>query len=209
MTDVEIVLPVGALGASEFDDVLDTAMREIAVRASSDPEGEWAEKYGTTFENDEFMMHSYCWCEREECRWCSDDACGCEHREPWYEWDGERITWDEIQSKLPPHPFPWTTGAHGTPEYDAAAAVFDAAMRYRDEHIVQWWPARVHTCEPRGMMTDRALGHDWLPQQSAPNFWHKPSGFKVWWYKYIGRDMETHGEPPADLLERCLRSLDD
>ena len=27
----------------------------------------------------------------------------------------------------------------------------------------------------------------------APNFWHKSSGFKVWWYKWIGRDNETEG----------------
>ena len=39
----------------------------------------------------------------------------------------------------------------------------------------------------------------------APNFWHKPSGFKVWWYKYIGRDMETAGEQPD--LTVLLREL--
>jgi len=32
------------------------------------------------------------------------------------------------------------------------------------------------------------------PDYGAPNFWHKPSGFKVWWYKYIGRGMETKGD---------------
>lgn len=32
----------------------------------------------------------------------------------------------------------------------------------------------------------------------APNFWHKPSGFRVWWYKWIGRDNETENVP-ADI----------
>lgn len=30
--------------------------------------------YGTSFENDVFMMHPYCWCEQDDCGWC---AAGC------------------------------------------------------------------------------------------------------------------------------------
>lgn len=26
--------------------------------------------YGADFENDVFMLHSYCWCERPDCLWC-------------------------------------------------------------------------------------------------------------------------------------------
>ena len=29
--------------------------------------------YGTQFENDVFMMHNYCWCERSECPWCGPE----------------------------------------------------------------------------------------------------------------------------------------
>lgn len=29
----------------------------------------------------------------------------------------------------------------------------------------------------------------------APNFWHKATGFRVWWYKWIGRDNEVENEP--------------
>ena len=42
----------------------------------------------------------------------------------------------------------------------------------------------------------------------APNFWHKASGFKVWWYKWIGRDLQVN--QPCDLhavLSDCLNSL--
>lgn len=48
------------------------------------------------------------------------------------------------------------------------------------------------------------------PGKAAPNFWHKPSDFKVWWYKYIGRSMETEGPMPTDfeaLLMECLESI--
>lgn len=38
----------------------------------------------------------------------------------------------------------------------------------------------------------------------APNFWFKPSNFKLNWYKYIGRDMEVDGDLPADFLERIF-----
>lgn len=38
--------------------------------------------YGENFENDVFMMHRYCWCERSDCEWCrccnctADEECG-------------------------------------------------------------------------------------------------------------------------------------
>ena len=43
---------------------------------------------------------------------------------------------------------------------------------------------------------------------AAPNFWHKPSGFKVWWYKWIGRSNETVGDPGdiRKMVEDCFAS---
>jgi hypothetical protein len=46
--------------------------------------------------------------------------------------------------------------------------------------------------------------------KGAPNFWHKPTGFKVWWYKWIGRDNEIVGPPDANIssiLDDCTRSV--
>lgn len=40
-----------------------------------------------------------------------------------------------------------------------------------------------------------------------PNFLYKPSGFRMWWYKYIGRGEETKGELPKDWYEKCIKSL--
>lgn len=49
---------------------------------------------------------------------------------------------------------------------------------------------------------------------SIPNFHHKPSGFKIWWYKYIGRGLRLeYGEPditPIKIIEifyDCIKSL--
>lgn len=45
--------------------------------------------------------------------------------------------------------------------------------------------------------------------KGAPNFWHKPSGLKVWWYKWIGRDNAVKGTHPdiRAMFEECLRSV--
>ena len=46
------------------------------------------------------------------------------------------------------------------------------------------------------------------PGVRAPNFWHKPSGVKVWWYKYIGRGMEFDGSgDPLAVISECIASL--
>lgn len=42
----------------------------------------------------------------------------------------------------------------------------------------------------------------------APNFWYKPTGFRVWWYKWIGRDNETFGNAPdiEVVIAECVTS---
>lgn len=40
----------------------------------------------------------------------------------------------------------------------------------------------------------------------APNFWHKASGLRVWWYKYIGRGMESNIPIDRDFLRRVEAS---
>lgn len=43
----------------------------------------------------------------------------------------------------------------------------------------------------------------------APHFWHKPSGMKVWWYKWIGRDMESVNVPSdlSAIFTECLADV--
>lgn len=71
--------------------------------------------YGVDYENDTFMMHHFCWCEEDSCRWCG--------------------------------------------------------------------------------------------KEKAPNFLYKPTGTKIWWYKYIGRGEEIEGELPTDWYKKCVDSV--
>lgn len=71
--------------------------------------------YGVDYENDVFMMHPYCWCDQENCRWCGEER--------------------------------------------------------------------------------------------APNFLYKPTGGKVWWYKWIGRGEEVRGKFDKDWLQKCKDSV--
>ena len=52
---IQIIMPAGAFGANEHDSVLDTFLRAFAEKHKED-EGEWADKYGTDFENDKFII---------------------------------------------------------------------------------------------------------------------------------------------------------
>lgn len=48
----------------------------------------------------------------------------------------------------------------------------------------------------------------WCGEMPAPNFRYKPTGFSVWWYKYIGRGTEVSkrlsGKQISDMLKDCL-----
>jgi hypothetical protein len=123
--------------------------------------------YGADFENETFMMHPYCWCEREDCPWCW--GCICSDDADIYEVRGERVEFDE-----------WAA------EYDRTGN--------RD---------RSYRKDPN-LACDYCRGE----RESAPNFLHKPSGSRIAWYKYIGRDMEV--ELNADwraILADCVESL--
>lgn len=56
------------------EDCINEMLRKIALLACKNPQSEWADKYGTDFENDTFMMHRYCWCEKEGCSWCDGES---------------------------------------------------------------------------------------------------------------------------------------
>ena len=76
--------------------------------------------YGADYENDTFMMHPFCWCEREDCSWCGGEE--------------------------------------------------------------------------------------------APNFLHKPKNLRIWWYKWIGRDMEYNRKVDkaewSQIYEDCIKSIE-
>ena len=54
--------------------------------------------------------------------------------------------------------------------------------------------------------------YNWNDERNDWNFWHKPSGLKVSWYKYPFREprcnMEITNPQFLDILEDCLNSAD-
>ena len=102
MNKIKIVMPSGALGKVDDEPELDTLLRKIAEKYSTNP-NDWAEKYGIDFENDEFMMHRYCWCEKKDCNWCNGKAPNFKHKATgfevkWYKYIGRDM---EMNRKSP------------------------------------------------------------------------------------------------------------
>jgi hypothetical protein len=90
--------------------------------------------YGVSYENDVFMMHPFCWCEKDDCGWCA--------------------------------------GIGAMPKL------------LRDVYNVKY-----------------------AESERLPNFLYKPTGYKLWWYKYIGRGEESKGKLPNDWYQKCIESL--
>lgn len=69
------------------------------------------------------------------------------------------------------------------------------------------------TPEKGAHFQEKNTAHGALPHAGdglAPNFWHKRTGFRVWWYKWIGRDNEIEnmdGYPFEDIFRDCIKSL--
>lgn len=168
--------------------------------------------YGADYDNPVFMMHHFCWCERDECPWCG--GCNCPDPAPRYFIDGREVSqseqWEWAKELIGPTPHEKFDFKHDAPGYDAYSVEWYKRIDERDRRSSVLFAARTHVCGPRGMMTDRSEGPSWKPSQQAPNFWHKSTGLKVWWYKWIGRDMEFLCPPAIDLqavFSECLSSL--
>lgn len=74
MSEIQVIVPAGMFGPSEFDSALDKFLRLVGEKYQEE-ESEWGEKYGAHVDNEIFMMHPFCWCDREgECPWCT--GCG-------------------------------------------------------------------------------------------------------------------------------------
>lgn len=115
MTDIKILLP--QCSPDEVSDLLRRLTEKIIIKEQKKRVigflgGEFG--YGCDYENENFRMHPYCWCEQEDCKWCS--------------------------------------GAN-------------------------------------------------------PNYLHKSSGAKIWWYKYIGRSMEIKIPEDFDLISAIRESI--
>lgn len=162
--------------------------------------------YGADYENDTFMMHHYCWCERDDCPWCGD--CGCAPAAEEYV-DGVRVAswYDETKGMIPAYPH--DVAKYGTARYEEASRQFKAAIDARNARVKVIYLAIKHKCS-RPWALDMPRRDDFGASQTAPNFWHKRTGLKVWWYKWIGRSTEVFGGEGVSIGEvaaECLASL--
>ena len=83
---LNIVMHKGHDGANPLDSELDTLIRGVSMKHEKN--GEWAEKYGTDYEDDKLRIHRYCWCEKKDCGYCNEE-------EPnfWYKPLNFKVSW--------------------------------------------------------------------------------------------------------------------
>lgn len=109
---IEIIIPKGATTNVELGLVMLTEALEKAGYSISGGllGGEYG--YGGYYESDVFMMHPFCWCDKEDCKWCDADEHGVSgddgapnfHYKPtdckiwWYKYIGRS---QEKKGKLP------------------------------------------------------------------------------------------------------------
>lgn len=168
--------------------------------------------YGAHFENKTFLMHPYCWCEKAHCLWCSGCKCkpdgDCE-----YFLDGKQLAnsgeWWAVNRAIVA-PLPHEVAKEGTKKHRLAYRLFYKTIMERDRRLKQFWPAITHRCARKNMMVNAERQEGSGLPKTAPNFWDKHSGIKIWWYKWIGRDMKIHNPKNVSVrkaIEMAIRSL--
>lgn len=193
---VSIYIPEGAktnidIGLCELTKIL--CEKGLADEPGYGLGGHWG--YGTDFENDTFMIHQQCWCDQDDCPWCG--GCACPDDAFHYYVDGKEVSFEEWVSF---HQRMTKGLKYGSLEYEKAS--LEANKRRKAEHIPE-----CDYCLGKGVFA----AHGAEPGKGAPNFWYKPTNFKIWWYKWIGRDMEFNREITLEewenILNECVKSI--
>lgn len=210
MVDVQVIAPW------PDTDAVSVALRDLtrAIHESGAADGSQGGifggeyGYGANYENDVFLMHRYCWCERESCPWCG--GCQCPESAWTYTVDGRVVTYEEYSRFYDERVYGAGKSFHDWIGSDETASArrerkrrsAEANRRRKTEHTPE-----CDYCLRRGIWATYAIpdGHT-----GAPHFWHKASGLQVRWYKYIGRSMEVTAPPGcvlADIMAECIASL--
>ena len=207
MTDVELQIITPEVADEPLDDML-VALTEAIAKRDADAVvhgflgGEFG--YGAVYENETFAMHPFCWCEREDCPWCG--GCDCPEGSFHYFVDGIETDYQGWMDF-------YMLGVYGETEAEIEArggSWFDrkpkkgASEEYNRRRTTRH-DAVCDYCLGRGIWA----GHGAVAGVGAPHFWHKPTNLKVWWYKWIGRDMKAVNVPTdlSPILADCLKSL--
>lgn len=71
--------------------------RGLSIDCDDGPGGRFGD--GVEYENDVFLMHPFCWCEKESCQWCSGEAPNFRHKSTgleirWYKWIGRDMEYN-------------------------------------------------------------------------------------------------------------------
>lgn len=156
--------------------------------------------YGVEFENEVFMMYPFCWCDDKDCPWCMQ--CDCPAEATKYYIDGKEVTYNK-----------WIKF------FDREIAFFKNASVEEYEKAVERINKRrqiIHTPVCQFCTEGRFPETGAIPGKEAPNFWfkgtdkHKP--LRVWWYKWIGRDMvidrEISQNEWEEILSLCINSVE-
>lgn len=92
---ITIIIPQGATTDTENELVyLTEVLTNKIFNGESQGGGLGGEYgYGVEYENDTFMMHPFCWCEKETCKWCYGEEPNFIYKPTntriwWYKWIG-------------------------------------------------------------------------------------------------------------------------
>jgi len=201
--NIEVVVAGSAetMGASPWEEVVLAVTKALVKRKLADEPGwglggTWS--YATNFSNDTFIIHRFCWCERDDCPYCS--GCDCPEEAFTYKVDGKPCTWEESKAFFDAHVPDMKT----TP-YEEWQKAADKVNDRRD------W------CKNNDLECGYCRGTKWAEYGNVagwgvPLFWHKPSGVRMTWYKYLGRGTHVYIPDgvqitPNEVLQSCLESL--
>lgn len=162
--------------------------------------------YGAKYENDVFAMHPFCWCEQEDCLWCG--GCDCPEDSFHFFVDGVETDYRGWMDFYMRGVYGMTDAeleAKGTRYWDIRPNDYERKSEQFNRRRTQRHDPVCDYCTGSGIWSE----HGAEPGRGAPNFWHKPSGLKVWWYKYIGRDMTSVGDCKnvSGMIAECIASL--
>lgn len=208
---VTVVLPPVSMGrvANDLRDLTETL--HTAGHVTDEPGyglgGEYG--YGVEFANDTFAMNPYYW---------NDCECGRDEAET--TWDDGRVHAAACYQQVIR-----ARGVIGSDSYQPPTnetQVLTSLERERhDRAIIEavctemgldtefgWLVHCTCTYEADYVAWNAANPHDPACGIVRPNFWHKPTGSTVYWYKWIGRSQKAdlHADWETIITE-CLASL--
>jgi hypothetical protein len=194
-TDVKYLVP----RSEGWEDILEGLVRKITGVKQGRVRG------GTDYKNDVFEMKTYkfgiCHCtygkKYSEFEERNQHALECFHTE-----------WQAIQDAFRNHP---KYGKALILRTERVNMEVQLCRKYRIPFNGGKGLELVCTCDFKNKWKSLNINHDETCEHVMPNFWHKPSGFKIWWYKNFFRDSystERICEVGFEkIIKECIKSV--